>query len=154
MEAFAALLAICERNPPVTVGFPSQRPVARSFDVFLKQLSEQSRRRRFETQSRSLWRQCNENRLELNKNKPREIPNLVHNSWDVTYTRNMRLSQKQVSRTDTSNYLSLPLISASDTSLLVCVWLRACVCVCESNIDGLEKWIVYALRRVLSVFMC
>ena len=33
IEAFAALQAICEGNPPVTVEFPSQRPVTRSFDV-------------------------------------------------------------------------------------------------------------------------
>ena len=52
-------------EPPVTGGFPSQRPVTRSFDVFFdlrlnKRLSKQSRRRWFETQSRSLWRHCNE----------------------------------------------------------------------------------------------
>ena len=35
MEAFSSLLAICEGNPPVTGGFPSQRPVTWSFDVFL-----------------------------------------------------------------------------------------------------------------------
>ena len=34
METFSALLALCEGNPPVTGGFPSQRPVTRSFDVF------------------------------------------------------------------------------------------------------------------------
>ena len=34
MEAFSALLALCEGNSPVTGGFPSQRPVTRSFDVF------------------------------------------------------------------------------------------------------------------------
>ena len=43
------LLALCEGNPPVTGGFPSQRPVTRSFDVFLdlrlnNRLSKQSRR--------------------------------------------------------------------------------------------------------------
>ena len=48
----------------VTGGFPSPRPVTRSFDVFFdlrlnKRLSEQSRRRWFETPSRSLWRHCN-----------------------------------------------------------------------------------------------
>ena len=52
-----------ERNPPMTDGFPSQSPVRRSFDVLFgtclsKQLSQQSRRRRFETPSSSLWRQC------------------------------------------------------------------------------------------------
>ena len=35
MEAFHALLALCEGNPPVTDGFPSQRPVTRSFDISL-----------------------------------------------------------------------------------------------------------------------
>ena len=34
MEAFSALLALCAGNAPVTGGFPSQRPVTRSFDVF------------------------------------------------------------------------------------------------------------------------
>ena len=33
MEAFSALLALCEENPPVTGGFPSSRTVTRSFDV-------------------------------------------------------------------------------------------------------------------------
>ena len=47
-----------------TGGFPSQRPVTRSFDVFFhlrlnKRLSKQSRRLWFETPSRSLWRHCN-----------------------------------------------------------------------------------------------
>ena len=35
METFSASLALCEGNPPVAGGFPSQRPVMRSFDVFL-----------------------------------------------------------------------------------------------------------------------
>ena len=64
METFSALLALCEGNPPVTGGFPSQRPVTRSFDVFFdlrlnKRLSKHSRRWWFETPSRSLWRHCN-----------------------------------------------------------------------------------------------
>ena len=50
--------------PPVTGGFPSQRPVTQSFDVFFdlrlnKRLSKQSGRRWFEMASRSLWRHCN-----------------------------------------------------------------------------------------------
>ena len=53
----------CEGNPPVTGGFPSQRSVTSSFDGFFdlrltKRLSMQSRRRWFETRSRSLWRHC------------------------------------------------------------------------------------------------
>ena len=64
----SALLALCEGNPPVTGGFPSQSPVMRSFDVFFdmcrnKRLSKQSRRRWYETPSRSLWRHCNAARL-------------------------------------------------------------------------------------------
>ena len=35
METFSALLTLCEWNPTVTGGFPSQRPVTWSFDVFI-----------------------------------------------------------------------------------------------------------------------
>ena len=35
METFSALLALCAGNSPVTGEYPSQRPVTRSFDVFL-----------------------------------------------------------------------------------------------------------------------
>ena len=34
METFSALLALWEGNPPFTGGFPSQRPVTRSFEFF------------------------------------------------------------------------------------------------------------------------
>ena len=34
MEAFFALLPLCDGDPLVTGGFPLQRPVTRSFDVF------------------------------------------------------------------------------------------------------------------------
>ena len=34
MESFSALLALCVGNSPVTDGFPAQRPVMWSFDVF------------------------------------------------------------------------------------------------------------------------
>ena len=35
METFSALLAICVGNLPVPGEFPAQKPVTRSFDVFL-----------------------------------------------------------------------------------------------------------------------
>ena len=35
METFSSSLVLCEGNPPVTGGFPSQRPVTWSFDVIL-----------------------------------------------------------------------------------------------------------------------
>ena len=49
LETFSMLLALCEGKPPVTGGFPSQRPARQSFDVFFdlnlnKRLSKQSRR--------------------------------------------------------------------------------------------------------------
>ena len=64
METFSALLAICAGNSPVTGEFPAQRPVTRSFDVFLdlhlnKRLSKQSWGWWFETLSRPLWRHSN-----------------------------------------------------------------------------------------------
>ena len=64
METFSALLALCKGDPSVTGGFPLQRPVTRIFDVFLdlslnKRLGKQSRRRWFETQSRSSWSHWN-----------------------------------------------------------------------------------------------
>ena len=63
METFSTLLAFCEGNPPVIDGFPSA--VTPSFDVFFnlhrnKRLSKQSKRRWFDTPSRSLWRHFND----------------------------------------------------------------------------------------------
>ena len=65
METFSALLAICAGNSPTTGEFPTQRPVARSFDVFFdlrlnKRLSKHSWSWWFETPSSPLWRHCNE----------------------------------------------------------------------------------------------
>ena len=65
METFSALMALCERNSPVTGEFPSQRLVTRSFDVFFdlcmdKRLSTQSWGWWFETPSCPLWRHCND----------------------------------------------------------------------------------------------
>ena len=64
METFSALLAICAGNSPVPGEFPTQRPVARSFDVNFdlrpdKRLSKQSWGWWFETLSYSLWRHRN-----------------------------------------------------------------------------------------------
>ena len=66
METFSALLAFCAGNSPVTVVFPLQRPVTRSFDIFFnlcpnKRLSKQSWRRSYEKPSSSLWRHCDGN---------------------------------------------------------------------------------------------
>ena len=63
-KKISTLMALCEGNPPVTGGFPLQRSVTRSFDVFIefpmnKRLNKQWRRWGFEMPSRSLWRHCN-----------------------------------------------------------------------------------------------
>ena len=65
MVTSSALLVLCVGNSPVTGEFPSQRPVTRSFDVFLdlclnKRLNKQSWGWWFETSSCSLWRQYSE----------------------------------------------------------------------------------------------
>ena len=64
METFSALLVLCAGKSPVTSEVTSQRPVTRSFDVFVnvrlnKRLSKQSWVWWFETPSRPLWRQSN-----------------------------------------------------------------------------------------------
>ena len=64
METFSALLALCAGNSLVTGKFPTQRPVARRFDVFFDlrmktRLSKQSRGWWFETLSRPFWCPCN-----------------------------------------------------------------------------------------------
>ena len=64
METFSALLALCAGNSTVIAEFSSQRPVTRSFDVFLdlrlnKRLSKQSWGWWFETPLLPLWRHCN-----------------------------------------------------------------------------------------------
>ena len=48
MGTFSALLALCEGKSRVTGEFPSQRPVMRSFDVFLS-VPEQAAEQTLET---------------------------------------------------------------------------------------------------------
>ena len=60
MEAFSALLTLCEGNPPVVGGFPSQGQWhgALIFSLIYKRLNTQWRRRWFDTSLRSSWRHC------------------------------------------------------------------------------------------------
>ena len=62
--------ALCEGKPPLTGGFPSQRPVTRSLDVFFdprlnKRFSKQWRRWWFEMPPHSFWHHCNVNNQEI-----------------------------------------------------------------------------------------
>ena len=70
VETISVLLAVCEGKPPVTDGFPSQRPMALSFDVSFdlrlnKRLSKQTRRRWSETLSCTLWHHYNGNAFRI-----------------------------------------------------------------------------------------
>ena len=63
MEALSALLALCERNPSVTDGFPSQRAVMWTFDVSFyvslnKLLDKQSRGLVIWDATTVMWRHC------------------------------------------------------------------------------------------------
>ena len=67
----STLLTLCGGNTPVTGGFPSLRPATRNVfcDLCLnKRLSKQSRRRWFETPSRSLWRHWRINKYGWHEN--------------------------------------------------------------------------------------
>ena len=59
METFSALPALCEGNPLVTGGFPSQRQATRSFGIFLSGHDWANNRDAGDLRkSRSLWRHC------------------------------------------------------------------------------------------------
>ena len=77
METLSALLALCEGKPPITEGFPKQRPVPGSFGVFFLFPPEQTVEETiempvFETPLPWLWRHCNANFL-------RYMSSLSHN---------------------------------------------------------------------------
>ena len=81
-----------EGNPPITCGFPSQRSVTRSFDVFFdlrlnKRLSKQSRRRSFETPLRSLWRHCYGHYCDV-VSKSYEATFTIYHGWWTSFRRN------------------------------------------------------------------
>ena len=81
IETFSALLAICAGNSPAPGEFPTQRPVTRSFYIFLdlclnKRLCKQSEGWWFETLSRPLWRQCND--IKWRHNSPSGTSSVVN----------------------------------------------------------------------------
>ena len=75
---------LCAGNSPVTDEFTPQRPVTRSFGVFFdlrpnKRLSKQSCGWWFKTQSRPLWRHCNDRRGKLGRYHTNRIRIITHN---------------------------------------------------------------------------
>ena len=88
METFSAVLALCTGNSPITGEFPAQRPVTRSFDVFVdlrlnKWLSKQSWGWWFDTPSRPLWRHCNWDRGALTWG--RDVGHCPGSAWHHFY---------------------------------------------------------------------
>ena len=88
MGTFSALLALCAGNSQVTGEFPAQRPVTRSFDVFLdlglnKRLSKQSWSWSFETPSRPLWRYCNVRMTVLWHFQPNDLMSVSYHIYKV-----------------------------------------------------------------------
>ena len=55
MDTFTALLALCEANPPVTGGFPSQWPGTRHFDAGKSIRAIGWGIKRFQTRLRRVW---------------------------------------------------------------------------------------------------
>ena len=122
METFSALLAICVGNSPVTGEFPTQRPVTQTFDVFFdlcmnKRLRKLSRGWWFETPWRPLWRHCNGVEIWM------LLMNIFFSFSDmrsIVPEAGIKGGNRQLHPTASvgCNYLSLPLIPASDTRLL------------------------------------
>ena len=112
MESFSASLALCAWNSPVTGEFPAQRPVTRSFNVFVdlrlnKRLSKQSWGWWFETPSCSFWRYCNgviiwllrcqRNKIEnMGKGIVRMHQELEFKPKSVKHTKNVRVFMEYI----------------------------------------------------------
>ena len=99
MEIFSASLALCAGNSPVSHDFPEQRPVTRSFDVFLylrlnKRLSKQLWGGWAETPSCWLWRHCNGNHFLGSPSVVKHSQALMFWKWfkDLTYLPQFSLS--------------------------------------------------------------
>ena len=65
METFSALLALYDGKPPINGGFPPQKPVTQSSEIFFEphlngRWYKHSRKWAFETPLRWLWRHCND----------------------------------------------------------------------------------------------
>ena len=87
MEAFSALLTLCAGNSPATGKFPTQRPVTRSFDVFIdlrlnKRLSKHLWGWWYETPLCSLWRQCNEMPQQYNCQQCQDMCKILESSMN------------------------------------------------------------------------
>ena len=110
METFSALLAICAGNSPVPGEFPAQRPVARSFDVFVdlhpnKRLSKQWWGWWFETPPCPLRGHRNDNLwteqiMTLFNGAQRRLDEADFHSLNKIYWQEFPLTKKKVNQLD------------------------------------------------------
>ena len=94
MKTFPLYWPLCEGYPTVTGGFPSQRPVSWSLDIFFdlclnKRLSKQSRRRSLEKPSRSFKCRCKVSRFNLDGN----FVLMLFYSWPSYSNRRLHISR-------------------------------------------------------------
>ena len=119
MEAFSALLAVCAGNSPVAGDFPAQRPVTRSFDVFLdlrlnKRLRKQLWGRWFESLSCPLWRHCNV-RFVLNDS-------MAHCSCNTAYLIATITGVSRQVYCEEIWYMRLSKLESDNTAIIVVPW--------------------------------
>ena len=109
---------------------PLTKPVTRSFDFFFdlgldKRLNKASRRRWFETSSRSLWRHCRA-LIAPNHNKTQQNEPSAYNIWDLVYSTSLVTTGEHVT---VGRYHSGRGLSQCETTLncnVVSHWLSPC----------------------------
>ena len=134
METFCALLAIFVGNSPVTGEFPTQRPVARSFDVFF----DLRLNTWLSKQSRSWWLMCHDNSF--------QITDCLFNSLLMGYPKLYFNSQtyeiplKSYGQSCGTNKITLT------TAIIQTIWLPTHIYNCQNSITGLldrGQWFTY-----------
>ena len=101
MKIFSALLAICAGNSPVTGELSAQRPVTRSFDVFVdlclnERLSKQSWGWWFETPSRQLWRHCNDDCHSANEATLETMSEYLQHKQVISWPKQKQQNQEHI----------------------------------------------------------
>ena len=131
MEIISALLTLCEGNPPVTGGFPWQKPVTRS---------KQSRRRWFEMPSHSLWRHCNDRRMSYDTTHLHHVERILNPVLhDGTSNTSLRLIRcHSLIHRNVQIISSLRITSASNPHIKfinakINIWYDMCICICIST---------------------
>ena len=135
METFSALLTLRVGNSPATGQFRSQRPVTRSFDVFLHLLNKQTWGRWFATPCRSLWRHCNAHSNQCAWNGRFEVCHHYSQGIQLRNCGNSRATSWQMTQSAMpSNYSCAKVcnITLTKWTEIQFVWWVAVPCIAES----------------------